>query len=238
VEVFYVLDLDRCLINSDKLLAVLLEIIERDAGISPEEINIARRECKEADCVFDIVDYVMGSFDGRGLDGPAKWNSIKRDFINESHHHEMLAPHARDLLAALDKRKMRYGIVTYGMDVWQLAKIAAAGLGDIPHAVTHDVVKGHLISSWQLASGHFLIPRALSGTRGLVAEHVVFVDDKPISFDALPPEVIGICALAPGVMWSSEQLSRLPSNVTVVEGIKGVISLLERNEYYINLDKT
>lgn len=233
VDVFYVLDLDRCLVNTEKLLALLLEIIERDAGISSEEVDIARRECERAGGTFDIVDYVMGSFDERGQDGPARWDVIKRDFINESRRHEMLALHARELLAALDQRRIRYGIVTYGMDVWQLIKIAAAGLGDIPHTVTHDVVKGRLLSSWQLASGHFLIPRALSGAKGLVAERVVFVDDKPISFGNIPPEVIGICALAPGVVWNDKQLARLPSSVSVVEGMKGVIKLLKDHEYYI-----
>ncbi len=232
-EVFYVLDLDRCLVNTEKLLASLLEIIEHKAGIPPEEIDIARRECEKAGGAFDIVDYVMGSFDGRGQDGPAKWEEIKHDFITASRQHDMLAPHAGELLEALERKKIHYGIVTYGMDIWQLTKIAAAGLAEIPHVVTHDVVKGRLISSWQLASGHFLIPRALSGAAGLVAGRIVFVDDKPVSFGSIPPEAVGICALAPGVVWSDEQLSNLPSNVAVTEGMKGVMGLLENHNYYI-----
>lgn len=233
VDVFYVLDLDRCLVNTEKLLAVLLEIIERDAGISPEEVNIARRECEKAGGIFDIVDYVMGSFDGRGQDGPARWDGIKRDFIDESKHYTMLAPHAGELLAALDARGIQYGIVTYGMDIWQLTKLAAAGLGNVPHLVTHDVVKGNLFSSWQLASGHFLIPRILGGVKGLIAKRIVFVDDKPISFGNVPPEVIGICALAPGVVWSDDQLAKLPNTVSVTEGMNGVIELLDKHKYYI-----
>src|SRR5688500_12624612 len=80
-NIFYVLDLDRCLVNTEKLLAALLEVIEDSAGIPPEEIDIARRECEKAGGTFDIVDYVMGSFDGKGQDGPAEWNKIGRAHV-------------------------------------------------------------------------------------------------------------------------------------------------------------
>lgn len=225
VELFYVLDLDRCLANTEKLQAFLQHVIERELGILPEEMNLARREYERAGGSFDTAGYVMGVLDGKGIDGPAVWHDITRMFIQEAETQDMLEPYAAELLRRLRSVGARFGIVTYGSDAWQLTKLEAAGLGDIPHIVTHDQAKARLIASWQSAEG-FLLPPLLGGGRALLAQQLVFIDDKPVSFIGLPVGVQGVCAVSPGASWPDALLAQLPSNVSVTYGLHGAIELL------------
>lgn len=238
IDTFFVLDLDRCLVNTEKLFVGLLDVIEERTGITAGEIEIARREYESDGGVFDIARYIMTFFDGKGMDGPAEWNEIKHLFVAEAHGQDMMEPFAAKLLAQLDESQLQYCILTFGADAWQLTKLEAAGLSDVPHMVTHDIDKGRLIASWQLASGHFLIPTTLAGGAGLVAGRIVFIDDKPVSFDRIPADVFGICAIAPGAVWAKERLEALPDNVRVVDGINSAIELLKSHNYFSYIDKT
>lgn len=225
VDTFYILDLDRCLVNTEKLQALLEQTIERELAIKPEEMNLARREYERMGGSFDTAGYVMGILDGRNVDGPSVWLEIKRIFIHEAQAVDMLEPYARELLAELSAANAHFGIVTFGGDAWQLTKIAAAGLESIPHMVTHDQAKGRMIASWQRTDGSFLLPGQLAG-RVTIAQELFFVDDKPVSFYGIPSEVHAICAVAPGAAWPDEMLKKLPSNVSVTKGLHGAIELL------------
>ena len=236
IDLFYVLDMDRCLVNTEKLQALLQRVIERELGIQPDEMNLARREYERAGGSFDTAGYVMGVLDGRGMDGPSVWHDITRMFVQEAQAQDMLEPYAAELLRRLRAEGAKYGIVTYGSDTWQLTKLEAAGLTAIPHLVTHDVAKARLIASWQHTKG-FLIPTILAGEQ-LLARRLVFIDDKPISFIGLPPSVQGICAVSPGASWPDELMAQLPSNVSVTYGLHGAIELLFSHEDSTAVDKT
>lgn len=225
VDTFYILDLDRCLVNTEKLQLLLQQIIRRELGILPDEMNLARRAYERVGGSFDTAGYVMGVLDGKNMDGPAVWHEITRMFIRESQAQDMLQPYASELLRRLDMLGARFGIVTYGNDAWQLTKLEAASLGTIPHLVTHDIAKARLIASWQHGEG-FLVPTLLAGGIPLTARQLVLIDDKPVSFIGLPAGVRGICAVAPGATWPDEVLVQLPSNVSVTYGLHGAIELL------------
>ena len=237
VETFYILDMDRCLVNTEKLQTLLEQIVERELGIVSDEMNMARREYEREGGSFDTARYVMSVLDGRGLDGPSVWHDIMRMFVAEAQMQDVLEPYAGELLKYLRDEGCRYGIVTYGGDAWQLAKLDAAGLAEIPHLVTHDVEKSRLIRSWQTQDG-FLIPRPVGGSVPILARSLVFIDDKPVSFVGLPEEVRGICAIAPGASWPDEILQQLPSNVSVTYGLHGAIELLFNHDYSEVVDKT
>jgi hypothetical protein len=120
----------------------------------------------------------------------------------------------------------RFGIVTYGGRIWQLTKMSAAGLIELPHIVTSVKEKGILLTSWRQDDGTFLIPSELTGEDVLRAKRLVFIDDKPISFTGLPQNVDAFCAITPGVSWPQEVLAKLPPHVTVTDGLKDIIELL------------
>lgn len=225
VDTFYILDLDRCLVDTEKLQTLLERVIEQEISITPQEMNLARREYERTNGSFDTAGYVMGILDSQGIDGPSVWLEIKRLFIHEAQTQDMLEPYARELLDTLSATRTPFGIVTFGGDAWQLTKIAAAGLEAIPHIVTHDQAKGRLIASWQRVDGSFLLPGQLAG-QALITRQLFFIDDKPVSFYGIPSEVHAICAVAPGVKWSDAVLKKLPSNVSITQGLHGAIELL------------
>jgi hypothetical protein len=225
IDAFYILDLDRCLVHTEKLQALLEHIIERELAITSGGMDLARREYEKMGGSFDAAGYVMEILDGKGIDGPALWVAMKRLFIREARAEDMLEPYARTMLTLLREKKKDFGIVTFGGDAWQLTKMAAAGLDDIPHIVTHDQAKGRMIASWQRSDGSFLLPRQLAG-RPTIARELFFIDDKPVSFDGIPPEVRAICAVAPGAVWPDRIMKKLPSTVSVTKGLHGAIELL------------
>jgi hypothetical protein len=237
VDVFYILDMDRCLVNTEKLVVFLRDIVAIELGIDEAEMDIARREYEKEGGSFDTAAFVMSVMDGRGKDGPAEWHHIKERFVTRARDEDMLEPYASELLAILRYHNYPLGIVTYGGEQWQTAKMTAAGLIHIPHLVTHNSDKGRLIASWQLVSGYFLVPSALTGRQPVIAKKLVFIDDKPISFKGIPAEVTSICAIAPGVVWSTKVLGALPDSVVVVHGLHEAIQLLFGHQDDVYIDK-
>lgn len=227
LEVFYVLDLDRSLVDTDALVVLLQRIIMSELGIDAEEIIDARREYEaQRGVVFDIAEYVMGVMDQRGEDGPAVWQRIKHLFIRAARKRDVLEPGGFELLQWLESRKQKFGILTYGGDTWQLTKMDAAGLISVPHIVTHNEQKGKLIASWQLKDNSFLVPALIAGGRPARARKLVFIDDKPVSFIGIPPEVESYCAIARGVAWPQDILALVPRSVHIVQGVREVMRSL------------
>lgn len=229
---FFVLDLDRCLLDTDKVQALLEYVLRRDLGIESTEMNDARKAHEASGGSFDTAGYVMTLLDKQGQDGPSVWHTVEQRFIDEALQQDLLQPFAHQFIYELRLHKKPYGVVTFGGAAWQSAKIAAAGLVDIPHLITHELEKGRLLSSWRRDDGVFLLPSAVAGSL-IYAKHIVFVDDKPVSFVGLPPDVTGIWAIAPRVSWPSSAYDTLPQNVTPVQGMQGAIELLFSHKEYL-----
>lgn len=231
IDTFYVLDFDRCLGNTNKLDKMFLsQITERDTGINPDTVYAARLKCEQGGESFDTAAYVRNILSDRGDEGERTWSRLEQAFIQSGQQEDMLEPSAADLLRILQDKKCRFGIVTYGGDIWQLAKMAAAGLIALPHVVTPIKEKGRLLGSWQMADGSFLIPTPLAGGQPVIAKKLVFIDDKPVSFSDLPVGVDAICALSPDAVWSADVLAMMPARVRVVSGLSETIELLFGHE--------
>jgi len=226
VETFYILDLDRCLVNTDRLQALLQRIIERETPIGTGTLNEVREAYEAAGGSFDTASYMKDFFDSQSEDGQELWNRIARLAIEESQGEDMLLPYAAELLARLRSENVAFGIVTYGGNMWQETKIAASGLGEIPHIVTPIKEKGRLLTSWKQDDGSFILPGPLGGGRVINAKTLVFIDDKPISFMGIPDGVKAICAITPGVTWPSSVLDALPPQVEIIQGLHDTIKLL------------
>lgn len=229
IETFYILDLDRCLGDTNKLQELLEEVLEQEIGFDRQAIVNARREYEESGESFDTVIAVEDILDRQGKNGRELWAHIERVFVEESKRRDMLLPYARELLDFLQERHDYFGIVTYGGNLWQRVKMAATGLAKIPYIVTPIKEKSKLLSSWQLHDGSFSLPEALSADGfALQAKHLTFIDDKPVSFMGLPQAVKGICAIAPGVVWPDAVLAALPKNVEIIQGLGDVRAILSR----------
>lgn len=225
VETFYILDLDRCLVDTDKLQDLLEEIIEQQTPVTSQQIYEARQATEQAGGTFDTYKYVHQAF--RDMSITTTWYDLQQLFIEEAKRHDVLMPYARELFAVLNEKHALYGFVTYGVEAWQLAKLEASGLVDVPCEVTGIKEKSVLLSGWKHGGDYFTIPPALSpGADTVVARSLVFLDDKAISFKGLPDGVRGIRVRPAGKPLLVSQAGPLPPEVTEVEGLQGAIRLL------------
>jgi len=222
---FFILDFDRTLANTDKLHDTLERVITETTGISTDFLRAARRKVEQGGESFDTIEYVRQYLAESGADD--QWLAIQQAFIRESEKEEMLEPHARELLALLNEKRLPYGIITYGGEAWQLAKIEATNLLDIPHLVTHIKKKGELLAGWQQEDGTFIVPPLLSKDfQQQNVKTLIFVDDKPISFVDMPDGVIGIHVWPTGSAPVDQTSVTLDSRVRSVRGLKEAIGLL------------
>lgn len=228
VDVFYILDFDRTLANTDKFHDILEVVIEQETTIKVSQLRTARQRAEHAGESFDTIEYLRQFL--TGVQSQKTWYQIQQVFIRQARKQNLLEPGAADFLRILNEKKIPYGIVTFGGEAWQLAKIEAARLMDVPHIVTHIQEKGRILSGWKHEDGRFIIPPAL--TRDFQPLHVskiVFLDDKPKSFIGIPDGAQGVHVRPLTVNDSSRshsQIDLLPPHIKSVVGLQGAIDLL------------
>jgi hypothetical protein len=227
-NVFYVLDFDRTLASTDKFHDILETVIEQETTIKVSQLRTARQVAERAGESFDTVEYLRQFL--KGVQSEKTWYQIQQIFIRQAQKRDLLEPGAAELFRILNERKLPYGIITFGGEAWQLAKIEAAQLMDVPHVVTHIQEKGRILSGWKHEGGQFIIPPALTRDfQPLYVSKIVFLDDKPKSFIDIPDGVQGL-HIRPLAMnripGSRPQFSSLPSQVKSVVGLQGAVDLL------------
>ncbi len=221
VNTFYVLDFDRCLGRTERLQELLENAVETEDFVSLDMIQYAHTQVKKTGGSFDTAAYVRQVLKDRQLDVNRIWGKIETSFLTLASGEDLLELYARELLDELTNRQLPFGILTYGGYEWQTAKLKAAGLYTIPHIITSYKEKGKTIAGWQRQDGWFLIPREF--LNDTVTRTVVLIDDKPVSFQSLPPSTKGIC-VAPQA--PAQEIAALPSSVTVVPDLKKAIDII------------
>jgi FMN phosphatase YigB (HAD superfamily) len=180
-KTFYIVDFDRTLADSDKLLEVFIEISQQYVNFPTEQIEAADRDVKARGDSFDTAGYVRDRLsEDNKLD---EWARLEKQFIHESRSFNMMLPHATDLLDWLKQSGSHYGILTYGNPLWQRLKLTATGFKHTNHIILEHKEKGRLVSSWQQPDGTFQLPKEFGG---IVAGRIVMIDDKAASFIEFP----------------------------------------------------
>ncbi len=221
IDEFYIVDFDRTLVDSDKLLEVFIEIAEDYVSISSEQIAKVHEDVKARGDSFDTASYVRDHL--VEAEEGEKWSELEKRYIHESRALNYLLSGATDLLDWLSTHDKRYGILTYGNPLWQRLKLTAAGFNHVPRIVTEHKHKGRLIRSWRQPDDTFRIPHELGGG---VAGRVILIDDKAVSFDEFPDEPSrGLWVLDPARELPSQQ-GEVPGNVTRCNNLQVVIENL------------
>ena len=224
-DVFFVIDFDRTLGDTDKFHEVLEIVIEQETGIQANALRSARLNAEAAGSSFDTVDYLRSFLARSGSE--KTWQHIQQIFIARAKTQDMREPHASDLLRILDQKQIPYGIITFGGEAWQLAKIEGAHMLQVPHIVTHIQEKGKILTGWKTTAGDFIVPPALTRDfQPLKVRTIVFLDDKSVSFYQIPPGVRGIRVRPPEGLKLPAQIQPLPAGVEEVDGVQGAIRLL------------
>ncbi len=214
VETFYIVDFDRCLGRTDAFQALLEKVLEDWPVVDLAMVRYAHTEVKKTGGSFDNAHFIRHSLNDRRLDGDGIWQHIETKYAEAASQQDMFEPHAQELLHRLNARNDRYGILTFGGEQWQALKIKVAGLGHVPHMIVSNKAKGRLIAGWQQSDDTFIIPAPLAGDHSVRAKRIVLIDDKPLSFEGIPPEVMGICV---GPQTTKAEIDALPTNIKVVK---------------------
>lgn len=217
---FIIVDLDRTLVDSDKLLEIFIEISNEFIQIPKEQIEAADRDVKLRGDSFDTAGFVRDFLNASGQ--IELWDKLTKKFISESRHLNYLLPGAAELLDYLNNGGHKYGILTYGNPLWQHLKLSASGFNHVPRIVMEQKEKGRLIRSWQ-DGDKFVIPEEFGGG---TYDSVILLDDKAVSFAEFPDSPSrGIWVLDPDSELPSQQ-GEVPENVHRVHSLAGVVELL------------
>lgn len=218
---YYIVDFDRTLVDSDKLLEVFIEISQEYVEIPAEQIEAADRDVKQRGDSFDTAGYIRDRLKEDGRE--EEWANLEKKFIHESRSLNYLLPGAAELLEWLAANGKRYGILTYGNPLWQRLKLTAAGFNHIRHIILEQKEKGKLISSWQRQDGVFRIPDELG--RGSAGK-IILIDDKAVSFDHFPAAPsMGYWVLDSEHELPSQQ-GTVPENVSRFSNLSSVVEKL------------
>lgn len=233
---FFVLDFDRCLGNTTALQSLLEEVVVRLTTITREQMQAAQAATEQSGGSFDTAGYVQEKLREQGE--PARWDELARHFVTEGRRRDLLEPGARELLDMLREQDVPHGIVTYGGRLWQLAKLEATGLADVPYLITDTKEKGRMIAQWRHVD-RFRIPTELAPDEPLAARALTLVDDKATSFDELPKEADGIYVLPPrGQVQLASQQGEVAANVTAVHGLEEAVEAVRATLTPLPIDKT
>lgn len=211
VEVFYALDLDRTLLDTVALAETYREAVDIYDPVLAALLREKVDESVRIEQSFSMRDFVVDQ------EGEPIAQIIERTFLElASLKDGLLNPGAREILSYVaEDPNASAGILTYGSILGQATKIAAVGLGHIPHLITQQKHKGELISTWKQETGGYLLPQELGG---LATRELVFVDDKALSFQGLPRDVVGYWIKGPYATGGDI----LPSNVLPVASLDEV----------------
>ncbi len=167
----YVIDLDRTLVDTDKIvemLAISLNQQGYDGSALIDKIEKAR--LSESDInAKEAIDSL-----GKGV-----WESVWEYFRNEAKKKTLVFDDAQLFLDSLKSAKAPHIILTFGISKdWQDLKLMSTGLDRVPTIVTGSREKGKTINSWKGNAGVYVPP----GFAELSASSVVLVDDRPNAF--------------------------------------------------------
>ena len=214
VKTFYLIDLDRTLLDTDHASQALIDIVAAEDQAAAERVSSHLQETARFGSQYSLHDS-LGTVLGTEWRDRVEARFMAQREINQS----LLLPGARQILAFIESDRSTGGILTFGSLPGQTMKIKAVGLDDVPYLVTQQPYKGRLIAEWHRSDGGFLLP-AVYGA--VLADELILVDDRELSFDGLPEGALGY--------WVSEEVPSaldavpLPDRVRPMKNLEAVMN--------------
>ena len=178
---FFALDLDRTLCHTDAVVQRLESFLLLRQPVLARALHDDRQAIERTGGSFDIV---------AGLErrGATAVQDVIKQFVYETapQGKSLLLPGAKELLAQIEGAGCTWGVLTFGGEVWQQAKVQLLGLPvERTLTVSERGIKGRLIAGWQQPDASYQLPDIFGG--GHVGE-VVLVDDKYGELMGLPSD--------------------------------------------------
>lgn len=214
----WVLDFDRCLGDSDALYEALERLLEERGLFSVQELAKIRHEVERSGGSFDPLRELQ-----RGI-SHEQFDALVVAYTGETQPDEYLLPGAADLLGRLGEQGEPHMILTYGGEAWQRAKLARAGLAEVPTLIMTHAAKAKEIESWRDDDGFSLDTAAIMhGDRLPVSVcEIVLVDDKAKAFAGAGKDVRGYWVKT-GELLASQQ-GTVPSQVVSVSSLIDILT--------------
>lgn len=169
-ETLVLFDLDRTLINTDLITHYLADSVLFYEGKKVADEFISELKLNKGKS-FNSYDYLRKVV-------PGSFSKIVDHFTSGIAAPKLLNPGASQLLQRCRRRGVRVGILTFGDQDYQVDKLKAGGLGNVPYMVTGvSGRKSHIIVSWYDSDlEKFLLPHEFGQDH---VRSIVLVDDKP-----------------------------------------------------------
>ena len=197
------LDFDRTLGDTAAIMERFYVVAE-SLGVDLEAIKIAQKEIENDGGSFDPLTFVP----------EALQEQFKTNFLAIKEP-PLLYADASELLEMLQQAPVPYHVITYGTNPkWQELKLLASGYQGSYTVLSHSR-KGEEISGWKEASGKFI--NVIDNIR-YIADSVSLIDDKAVSFTALPVGCTGFL-LKRGEMRANQQ-GIIPQGVQLIESLR------------------
>jgi FMN phosphatase YigB (HAD superfamily) len=209
---FYILDLDRTLYDTIKATELMKGVIALHDAELANALEQRFEEYTSQGESFSMRDFIVENV------GEEEMQKIEVKYHETALQQDLLNPGAKELIEYIRaKDGAEMGILTYGSELGQAMKIAAArGLENIPYLITGETFKGALIAGWRQDDDIYHLPQELGG---FTTKNIIFVDDKPFSFKGLPIDCRGY--LVKSVYDAG--IEKLPSYVETVESLNQVV---------------
>lgn len=232
-------DVDRCALDTMKAFQVAVEATAYNTPMTGQQLLDEYQRTKRAKESYNVVGFINHTLEGTGY----TWqNDVEPDFIERGRRQDLLMKGARKIIDYTVQQEILLAMFTYGASsphrndqkwedakAWQLAKIAAAGLDDLPAYVCNRKEKGAKIAKWHEVDG-FYLPDTMNIEPGTqtVARRVVLLDDKTDSFNGKNDYLYGIRVSPEDEANQMDfQKGELPAGVTPVHGMIEALGALK-----------
>lgn len=233
-------DVDRCSLDTVKTFGVAVEAAAYNTPITGPSLYDAYKRHAQNKLPLNLVGHINNELEGTGY----TWKDhIEPDFIEKGRRLDLLMKGARTVIDYAQQAELFLAMFTYGSSsplrndqkwedakAWQLAKIAAGGLDDLPSYVCNRKEKGAKIAGWHRSDEGFYLPDSMSTEPGIqvIARRVVLIDDRTDSFDGMNEFMYGIRVNPEGEANQMEyQSGELPSGVVTVHGMTEALGALK-----------
>ena len=217
-SVFHIIDLDRTLFDTSKLITTMRGMIAIGHPEFALVMDEAIAKCSSNGNSFFIFDFIGDNI------GQTALSEYVLQLAGTLGASDLLLPGANDRIAfAASQPEWGMGILTFGSPKDQEIKLKLAGLDKHSYIVTDTPEKGAIISSWRLPNGQYQLPKAFGGR---VVDILTFDDDKRTAFDNLPEDVLGQWINKESALLE-RKASALPSNVHAIPDLRSSVEYLK-----------
>ncbi|MGB3023712.1 MAG: hypothetical protein WBB39_02790 [Candidatus Saccharimonadales bacterium] len=176
-----IVDLDRCLIDSNVMQRALEDAYVRVVGSEATLLRQIEQVVSQSGGSFDMVTALSEQVTTEQL------SDIKQRFLDAIQYDEAIyETGAKQFLRTLRDQQKPFFIMTYGGEEWQNWKMAAAHVLDVPHIILGSKDKGVYITNHYDAFGSCYAFDDIAMHEGpWYTQSLTLLDDKAISFSGL-----------------------------------------------------